>query len=127
MTTEEMKLILENPWVLLGAMYLATALSAVKQIVAARRDGIAVPSCVDYFGRYWPETLVAVLGNGLAFATLIATDTLNLASALGIGYATNSLADLLRSGGRSATMAGQPKPPAGEPPHDDGTASDDMA
>lgn len=107
MTTEDLKALLDNPLVLLAAMYVATALSAVKQIVAARRDGIEVPTCVQYFGKYWPETLTAVLGNGLAFATLIATDTLNLASALGIGYATNSLADLLRSGGRSATMSGQ--------------------
>jgi hypothetical protein len=107
MTTEELKALLGSPLVLLAAMYIATALSAVKQIVSARRDGIAVPTCVEYFGTYWPETLTAVLGNGLAFATLIATDTLNLASALGIGYATNSLADLLRSGGRSATISGQ--------------------
>lgn len=108
-TTDDLKHILENPLVLLAAMYIATALSAVKQIVAARRDGIEVPTCVQYFSKYWPETLTAVLGNALAFATLIATDTLNLASALGIGYATNSLADLLRSGGRSATMAGKPE------------------
>lgn len=107
MTTEALKHLLENPLILLAAMYIATALSAVKQIVAARRDGIVVPTCVEYFTQYWPETLVALLGNGLAFATLIATDTLNLASALGIGYATNSLADLLRPGGRSASMAGQ--------------------
>lgn len=110
MTTETLKHLLEHPLILLAAMYIATALSAVKQIVSARRDGIVVPTCVEYFGKYWPETLTAILGNGLAFATLIATDTLNLASALGIGYATNSLADLLRSGGRSATMSGKPDP-----------------
>jgi len=111
MTTETLKHLLEHPLILLAAMYIATALSAVKQIVSARRDGIVVPTCLEYFGKYWPETVTAILGNGLAFAVLIATDTLNLSSALGIGYATNSLADLLRSGGRSATMAGKDAPP----------------
>ena len=40
MTTETLKHLLEHPLILLAAMYIATALSAVKQIVSARRDGI---------------------------------------------------------------------------------------
>ena len=104
-----MKEILANPIVLFAVMYVAMGLSVVKQIASARQDGIEVPSCLTYLTKYWPESVTAVFGSALAFAGLIETNTLNFASALGIGYAANSLSDLIRSGGRSATLAGIPK------------------
>lgn len=110
MTDADIKEFLHNPLVLLAAMYLAMIVSALKQIASARMDGIKPPTCVKYFTKYWAETLGAILGNVLSFAVLIETDTLNLASAIGIGYAVNSMADLLKSkNGRSAAVAGVPK------------------
>lgn len=106
MTTEHIQELLRNPLVLLAAMYGATLVSMLKQIVAARRDGLKVPGPKEYIFTYWPETMFSIFGNAIAFATLIETNTLNLASAVGIGYATNSVADLLRHGGRSAAVAG---------------------
>lgn len=106
MTIEGFQDFLANPLVLLAAMYAAMASSMLKQIVAARRDGLKVPGVTDYLVTYWPETAFAIFGNAIAFATLVETGTLNLASAVGIGYATNSVADLIRAGGRSSAIAG---------------------
>ncbi len=110
MTEADLKELLHNPLVLLAAMYLATIVSALKQISSARMDGIRPPTCVQYFVKYWYETLAVLLGNLLSFAVLVETDTLNFASAIGIGYAVNSMADMLRrGGGRSAAIAGVKK------------------
>ena len=106
MSLEAVQEALKNPLILLAAMYAAMAVSMLKQITAARRDGLKVPGVSDYLVTYWPETAFAVFGNALAFATLVETGTLNLASAVGIGYATNSVADLIRHGGRSSAIAG---------------------
>lgn len=104
MTTEQLQQLLGTPLALLGLMYLASISSGLKQILAARKDGSTV-SCHDYFVRYWPETVAMVLANLIAFVVLVLTDQLNYASALGIGYGANSVADLLRSGGRSSALS----------------------
>jgi hypothetical protein len=120
MSIPELREFLHNPLVLLCAMYLAMLVSMGKQIVSARQDGATVMTCYQYFTKFPIETLGAILANLLAFALLVETNTLNLASALGLGYASNSLADLLQANGRSAVLSGQKKMPNGDPPPDDG-------
>jgi len=105
MTAEQLKLILSSPLALFLLMYVGSAVSALKQIVAARRGGVDL-KCSEYIA-HWPETLVVIFSNLLAFAVLIETNTLNLVSALSVGYGLNSLADLLQREGRSSSVAGK--------------------
>lgn len=97
MTTDQIKAILETPIALFVLMLIASLLSAYKQ-KAGTGMGIG-----EYLA-YVPETIVMVVTNIIGFTGLIMTDSLNYASALGLGYASNSLADLVRSGGRSASI-----------------------
>lgn len=106
MTTEQLQQYLENPLVLLAVMLAASAGSACKQIFDGRRNGAAV-TCAQYLA-HWPETLAMLGGNVLAFLLLVEVDQLNLAAAVGIGYGMNSVADLVRPGGRSATLLPRP-------------------
>lgn len=110
MTTEQLQGYLQDPLVLLAVMLAASAGSACKQIFDGRRNGAAV-TCAQYFA-HWPETLTVLGGNVLAFLLLVEVDQLNLAAAIGIGYGLNSVADLVRPGGRSAAM--QPRPSGAE-------------
>jgi hypothetical protein len=98
----DLKATLNTPWMLFGVMLLGTLLSGLQQIVDSRRQGGDV-TVGSYFGKI-PELLTAVILNVLAFATLIATDQLNFASALGIGVTANMAADLVRGQGRSSTL-----------------------
>lgn len=111
MTAEELKAILETPAALLMLMLLASLVSALKQLVVAKQQGGSI-SLWTYLA-YWPETITTIIGNLIAFATLILTDQLNFASALGIGYGINSVVELLRPNGRAGAIAssttGSPK------------------
>ena len=102
LTTEELKELLANPAWMLLLMLMASLANALKQIIVARQAGMEV-RCSDYLS-HWPETVATIIGNVLGFLILVATDQLNLASALGIGYGVNSLTDLLRKGGRSESI-----------------------
>jgi hypothetical protein len=108
MTTEQLRAYLDDPLVLLLVMLAASAGSAWKQIYDGRRNGVAV-SCAEYLA-HWPETLTMIGGNLLAFLLLVEVDQLNLAAAAGVGYGMNSVADLIRPGGRSAAMSTRPAP-----------------
>jgi hypothetical protein len=103
MTNTELKALLEGPLPLLGVMLFASALNMLKQIVDARRNGSTL-SCAEYLS-HWPETLTTLAGNVLVFGVLVMSDQLNFASAIATGYGMNSLADMVRSGGRSAALA----------------------
>lgn len=105
MTAEELKTLLATPAALFFVMLLGSLASMLKQISDARKNG-ASTSLGSYLA-HWPETVGTVITNVLGYLTLVVTDQLNFASALGIGYAANSAADLLRSGGRSAALAGK--------------------
>jgi hypothetical protein len=102
MTAEELKLLLSTPAALFLVMLLGSLASMLKQISDAKKNG-STASLGSYLA-HWPETLGTIITNALGFLTLVVTDQLNFASALGIGYAANSAADLLRSGGRSASL-----------------------
>lgn len=97
MTTDQIKAILETPMALFVLMLIASLLNAYKQ-KAGTSTGIG-----EYFAHV-PETIAMLVTNVLGFTVLIFTDQLNFASALGLGYASNSLADLVRSGGRSTAI-----------------------
>jgi len=104
MTTEELKLWLSTPLALFILMLLASVLSAWKQIGDSKNNGAAI-SWSEYFS-HAPETATMLISNAIGFAILIYTDQLNFASALGLGYVSNSASDLIRSGGRSLAVSG---------------------
>lgn len=93
MTAETLKITLSSPAALFAMMLLASLGNGLKQLLVIRQTGTPI-SFVSYF-RYWPETIGMIIANTLAFAILILTEQLNLASAIAVGYGTNSLVDLL--------------------------------
>lgn len=97
MTTEELKILLQTPVALFVMMLIASILNAYKQKAGS---GMSIGEYLSHV----PETAAMLLTNSIFFAVLILTDQLNYASALGLGYASNSLADLVRPGGRSTTV-----------------------
>lgn len=103
MTADELKTLLSTPAALFLVMLLGSLASMLKQLSDARKNGSGA-SLGSYLA-HLPETAGTVITNALGFLTLVVTDQLNFASALGIGYAANSAADLLRTGGRSASLA----------------------
>lgn len=104
MTEEDIKLLIRNPIVLMLVMLFGAFSSMVKQIRDARKNGSDVTIMV--YISHWPETLAAFGYLLISFLGLIQTDTLNIASAWGLGYASNSMADTVREGGRSKTLSG---------------------
>lgn len=105
-TPEELKSLLSTPAALFILMLLASLGSALKQIAVAKRAGIKV-RCIDYFYEHWPETTIMLGTNVGAFITLIMTDTLNYAAAIGIGYLANDAADAFTKKGRSSAINGE--------------------
>src|SRR5262245_4904840 len=103
MTPEQLKILIDNPIFLFFVMLLASVTSGLQQVATARRDGKEV-TCIEYL-KHWPETAAVLLGNVLCFILLIPTDQLNLLAAIGIGFGLNTLADSMRSGGRSTFIA----------------------
>lgn len=88
-----LKQALSSPTALFVLMLLASLSNGVKQLLVIRQTGKPM-TFLDYLA-YWPETLGMILANVIGFVVLILTDQLNFASALGVGYGTNSLIDLL--------------------------------
>lgn len=109
MTTETLKAVLSSPGALFTLMLLASFSNGLKQLRVVRQTG--TPMTVLGYLSYIPETLGMVVANVIAFAVLILTDQLNFASALGVGYGTNSLVDLL-PGKRSIALKSTPDDPA---------------
>jgi hypothetical protein len=102
-TSEAIKSLLSTPVALFVIMLLASLGSAWKQMLVARRSGTEI-SVSSYFLKNWPET-VAMLGhNAIAFVTLIFTDQLGWAAAIGLGYIANDAADAYTKEGRSVSM-----------------------
>ncbi len=109
MTSDSMKAFFSSPVALLCVMLLASAGNGLKQIIVVKQTGHPMK-----FWEYWsylPETLVTLISNVLAFAVLLMSDQLNLASAASVGYGLNSLADLLPRG-RSFALKNTPDDPA---------------
>lgn len=101
-TADQLKVILQLPVSLFALMNLASFASALQQVIDSQKNG-GTATIGSYLAK-WPETIAVISGNLVAFAVLILTDQLNFASALGIGYGVNTAADLMRKGGRSATL-----------------------
>jgi hypothetical protein len=104
MTPDELKTLLSTPIALFVIMLLGSLASVLKQIADAKKNGAEVT--LGSYLAHIPETASALILNVLGFLTLVVTDQLNFASALGVGFASNSAADLVRTGGRSLTVGG---------------------
>jgi hypothetical protein len=103
-----LKLFLSSPFALLILMMLASFSNGVKQLLVLRQTG--TPMSFAKYLSYWPETIAMMIANLLAFAVLISIDQLNIAAAIGVGYGTNSLVDLL-PGKRSLVLKSTPDDP----------------
>lgn len=106
---DDLKAVLQQPWPLLGVMYAGALASALKTVSTARRSGADVTP-LGYLS-YWPETLSAVGAVFAAWLGLLFTDQLNFAAAAAWGAASNTFADIIRSGGRTAALS--PDQPTG--------------
>jgi hypothetical protein len=93
---------LKNPWVLYGLMIAGSLVSLLKQWGAAAMDGST--ATLGGLLAHWQETLTTLFGNTIAFFMLIDSGNLNFVSAISIGYAINSLADLNPVGSRSTAL-----------------------
>lgn len=100
---EELRGWLDSPVVLYVLMLLGSLASALKQWSVARMSGSTL-SLATYMS-YLQEGVTTIIVNTLSFAALIYADQLNFVSAIGIGYMTNSLSDLLPTGTRSDAVA----------------------
>lgn len=100
---EELRGWLDSPVVLYVLMLLGSLASALKQWSVARMSGSKL-SIGNYLS-YLQEGVTTIIVNTLSFAALIYADQLNFVSAIGIGYMTNSLSDLLPTGTRSDAVA----------------------
>lgn len=108
MTADALKTLLSSPGALFVLMILASLSNGIKQLVVVKQTG--TPMTVLGYLSYLPETFGTVIANVLAFVLLVMTDQLNFASALGVGYGTNSLIDLL-PGKRSVALKSTPDDP----------------
>lgn len=113
MTAETLKTLLSSPGALFIMMTLASVSNGLKQLLVIRQTG--TPMSLASYLSYWPETISMLIANMIAFATLILTDQLNFASALAVGYGTNSLVDLL-PGKRSMALKATADDPGKIPP-----------
>ena len=114
MTVEELKVWLENPLICFALMVLGTFTSIFKQIRDAYNTHGTEIGYFEYLIKFWPETITMLMTNTVAFIALITTGTLNAPAAWGVGYAANSISDLIRrtTHSRSATLQaneGEPK------------------
>lgn len=106
MTIEELKLLLLNPGILYFIMLLG-ALSSIAKQVSDGRDNDPDLTYADYLA-HWPELLAALGGLSISFVGMVESNTLNVVSAWGIGFASNSLAGKIRSKGRTASLTNKP-------------------
>jgi hypothetical protein len=108
MTSEALKAMLQTPAALFAMMLLASLSNGFKQLLVVKQTGKPM-TFWDYLS-YAPETFGVIVGNVIAFALLIYIDQLNVASALAVGYGTNSVIDLL-PGRRSVALKATPDDP----------------
>lgn len=102
----EIQELIKNPYVLLLVAYVGCALSVMKQLIDARRNG-AYMTCREYLLKYSLETTGAVIGTAVMWLAAAEANQLNVVAALGIGYAANSGIDAFVKGGRSAAIMGK--------------------
>jgi hypothetical protein len=102
MTSEALKTLLSTPVALMVLMLLGTIISMLKQYKDGRNNGSTI-TLSQYV--LTVDTVIVIGVNIFAFVTLIMTDMLNFTNATAIGFAANSLSDLLTPGkGRSANI-----------------------
>lgn len=102
----EIQELIKNPYFLLLIAFIGYALSVLKQLLDARRNGAAM-TCKEYLAGHWMETVGAVLGTVVLWLAAAEANQLNVVAALGIGYAANSGIDAVVKGGRSAALMGK--------------------
>jgi hypothetical protein len=108
MTETALRSILASPASLFGLMLLASIGNGFKQIAVVRQTG--QPMKCGVYWSYLPETMAALVLNVVGFWVLVMTDQLNYASAIAVGYGTNSLVDFI-PGGRSFALKNTPDDP----------------
>lgn len=110
MDAESLKALLSSPAALFVVMLLASAANGLKNLIEAKQQGSNV-GFADVFG-HGLDILYTAITNSLAFALLLQTDSLNLASAIGLGYLAGSAVSLLNPQGAakaiSTTTVGPP-------------------
>lgn len=102
MTADQLKALFSTPLMLLALMIVAALGSALKQLAVARRQGTPM-TVMDYFFKI--ETVITVGSIAAAWLGLLFSDSLNIASALGLGYVANDTADAWTKSGRSQAIA----------------------
>ena len=102
------KLLISSPFALLVLMMVASVANGLKQLLVVRQTG--TPMSLGQYLSHWPDTLAMLIGNMLAFITLIFMDQLNIVTALSVGYGINSVVDLL-PGKRSFELKKTPDDP----------------
>jgi uncharacterized membrane protein len=95
MTIEALKALLDNPMVLFAAMMLTQLASIVGQWYEAKTTGSDM-GLMELF-TYWPQLLIGFGASLVAFVGLVESDTLNFASAIGIGGMVNKVSDLINT------------------------------
>jgi hypothetical protein len=108
MTDVTLKALLSSPLALFALMMVASLSNGLKQLVVIRQTG--TPMSWGKYLSYIPETFGMILANVIGYVVLVLTDQLNFASALAVGYGTNSLVDLL-PGKRAAVLKSTPDDP----------------
>lgn len=101
-SSDTLRMWLQDPWVLYGFMVLGSIVSMAKQWKVARMDGSEIT--FGAYASYLQELAIALGANTLAFFLLVDSGMLNYVSAVTIGYALNSVADLNPMGGRSTAL-----------------------
>lgn len=91
MDAETIKDLIGQPAMLCVLMYAASLVSALQEVRRKRNNGLDI-NLGEYL-KFWPETIGVIVSNAIAFVLLIASDQLNLAAALGIGYGLNFAVD----------------------------------
>lgn len=113
MTINTLKTLLSSPLGMYVLMNSASLVNGLKQLLVIRQTG--TPMSFAKYLSFWPETVAMVLSNVIAFVVLVLTDQLNFASALAVGYGTNSVVDLL-PGKRSVALKSTPDDVGKGPP-----------
>lgn len=102
-TSDDVKVFFMSPAALFLVMLFASFGSMMNQLATAARCGVKGLSFWSYV-LHGPEVVAMLVANVIGFFTLLLSDQLNFASAVGIGWVANSVADQIRSKGRASNL-----------------------
>lgn len=101
-TPEDLKVFINNPYTLLGVMYLGAIGSWLTTVSTAKGSGSTV-TFIGYLA-HWETILGAVIAVPLAWGGLFMVDQLNFAAALAYGAVAQTSLDKFNKGGRTGTL-----------------------